>query len=82
MAFLISIALNVILVTVDFSMDPRRAELSRMQRWAVHLLSPCGSIENAICMGTWRNADSGSVLLYAITAWVILSLPACWRHRA
>lgn len=42
----------------------------------------CGSIENAICMGTWRNADSGSVLLYAITAWVILSLPACWRHRA
>jgi hypothetical protein len=40
MAFLISIGLNVILVAVDFSIDPRRAELLRIQRWDVRLLSP------------------------------------------
>jgi hypothetical protein len=43
MAFLISIALNVILFAVDFSIDPRRAELSRIQRSVVSLLSPAGS---------------------------------------
>jgi hypothetical protein len=51
MAFLISIALNVILVTVDFSMDPRRAELSRMQRWAVHLLSPAEALTMRFAWG-------------------------------
>jgi hypothetical protein len=86
MAFLISIGLNVILVAVDFSIDPRRAELSRIQRWDVRLLSPA----EAMTMG-FAPGHGGAqilvlvvfcVLVYAITAWAILSLPAWWRRRA
>jgi len=86
MALLISIGLNVILVAVDFSIDPRREELSGIQRWAVRLLSPA----EALTMG-FASGHGGaqilalvvfSVLVYAITAWVILSLHAWWRHRA
>jgi hypothetical protein len=86
MAFLISIALNVILFTVDFSIDPRRAELSLIQRWAVHLLSPAEALTMGFAPGHGGTQISAlvvfSVLVYAITAWMILSLPAWWRHRA
>jgi hypothetical protein len=40
MSFLLAIALNIFLIAVDFSIDPRRAELSRKQRWVVSLLPP------------------------------------------
>jgi hypothetical protein len=86
MAFLISIGLNVILVAVDFSIDPRRAELSRIQRWAVRLLSPAEAMTMRLAPGHGGAQILAlvvfSVLVYAITAWAILSLPAWWRHRA
>jgi hypothetical protein len=71
---------------VDFSIDPRRAELSRIQRWAVRLLSPA----EALTMGFAPGHGGAqilvlvvfSVLFYTITTWVVLSLLAWWRHRA
>lgn len=86
MAFLISIVLNVILFAVDFSIDPRQAELSRIQRWVVSLLSPA----EALAMGFGPGHGGAqilalvmfSVFIYAIAAWVALSLPAWWRRRA
>jgi len=59
-AFLISIGLNGVLFAVDFSIDPRRVELSRIQRWVVGLLSPAeaylrgGGVEP----DDWRNIAS------------------------
>jgi hypothetical protein len=85
-AFLISIGLNIILVAVDFSIDPRRAELSRIQRWAVRLLSPAEALTMGFAPGHGGAQILAlvvfSVLVYAITAWVVLSLPAWWRRRA
>jgi hypothetical protein len=86
MAFLISIALNVILFAVDFSIDPRRAELPRIQRWVVSLLSPAEALTMGFAPGHGGAQILAlvifSVFVYAIAAWVALSLPALWRRRA
>ena len=92
MAFLISIGLNAILFAVDFSIDPRRGELSGVQRWVVRLLSPAESLTwhlqwvTAFAVGYGRERILAlvafSVLVYAIAAWVALSLPAWWRRGA
>jgi hypothetical protein len=86
MAFLISIGLNAILFAVDFSIDPRRAELSRIQRWVVGLLSPAESLTVGFVPGHGGAQIFGlfvfSVFVYAIAAWLALSLPAWWRRRA
>ena len=86
MAFLISIALNLILFAVDFSIDPRRAELSRIQRAVVSLLSPAEILTVGFAPGHGGAQILAvvifSVLVYAIVVWVALSLPAWWRRRA
>lgn len=86
MAFLISIGLNAILFAIDFSIDPRRGELSQIQRWAVGLLSPAESLTMGFAAGHGGEQILAlvlfSVLVYAIAAWVALSLPAWWRRRA
>jgi len=50
-AFLISVGLNVILFAVDFSIDPRREELSAIQRWVVGLLSPAEALTTGLVPG-------------------------------
>jgi hypothetical protein len=86
MAFLISIGLNAILFAVDFSIDPRRAELSRVQLWVVNLLSPAESLTMGFAPGHGGGQILAlvkfSVLVYAVAAWLALSLPAWWRRRA
>lgn len=84
-AFLISIALNGILLTVDFSIDPRKASLSRIEHIVVRLLKPAEALTVWLVPG-----HSGaqllalglfSVLVYAAATWLVISLPIWWRHR-
>lgn len=86
MALLLSIGLNAILFAVDFSIDPRRAELSRVQRWVVSLLSPAELLAVGFAPGHGGGQILAlvvfSVLVYAIAAWLVLSLPTWWRRRA
>ena len=86
MAFLISIGLNVILFAVNFSTDPRRAELSRVQRWVVGLLSPAEALTMGFVPGHGGAQILAlvvfSVLFYAMVSWVVLTLPAWWQRRA
>jgi len=86
MALLISIGLNAILFAVDFSIDPRRAELSRVQRWVVSLLTPAESLTMVFAPGHggWQILAlvAFSVLVYAIAVCLAISLPAWWRRRA
>jgi len=85
MAFLISIGLNAILFAVAFSIDPRRAELSRVQRCVVTLLSPAESLTMVFAPGHGGGQILAlfafSVLVYAIAAWLAFSVPAWWRRR-
>ena len=84
-AFLISIALNGILLTIDFSIDPQQDKLSRIENIVVGLLGPADALT------TWLAPGHGgtqivvliisSVVVYAVTAWVVLSLPVWWRSR-
>jgi hypothetical protein len=84
-AFLISIGLNVILFAVDFSIDPRLPELSRIERWVVSLLSPAEALTIGFAPGHGGAQILAlvifSVVVYAIAAWVALSLPAWWQRR-
>jgi hypothetical protein len=86
MALLASICLNLILLAVDFSIDPRRAELSRIQHLAVRMLSPAEALTERFAKGHGGPQVMAlvvlSVLVYAITAWVVLSVPGWWRRRA
>ena len=86
MAFLISTGLNVILFAVDFSIDPRRAELSRIQHWVFDLLSPAEALTTALVPGHGGVQILAfvvfSVVFYAMVGWVFLTLPAWWRRRA
>lgn len=82
MAFLISSCLNVILFAVDFSIDPRREELSRIQRWVVGLLSPAEALTTGLVPGHGGAPILALVVFYAMVSWVVLTLPAWWRRRA
>ena len=85
-AFLISIVLNIFLFAVDFSIGPRRAELSRIQNVVLGLLRPAESL-------TVQFAPEGhggiqvlalvisSILVYTVVVWLALSIPAWWRSR-
>jgi hypothetical protein len=84
-AFLISIALNGVLLTVDFSIDPRKASLSRIEDVVVRLLKPAEALTMWLVPG-----HSGaqllalglfSLLIYAAATWLLISLPIWWRHR-
>ena len=86
LAFLISIGWNVILFAVNFSVDPRQQELSRIQRRAVGLFSPADALADG-----FRPSHGGpqipalilsSVLIYALATWLVLTLPEGWRRRA
>jgi len=71
MAFLISIGLNSILLAVDFLIDPRRAEVSRVQRWAVRLLSPAEALTMKFAPG-----HVGGVQIRLLSCSPFLSLPS------
>jgi hypothetical protein len=84
-AFLISIALNVILFAVDSSIDPRQEELSRIQHLAVVLLTPAEALTARLAPGHGGAQIVAlvvfSVVVFAIVSWVALSLVAWWRSR-
>lgn len=85
MAIVLSIAFNVVLLAVAFSIDPRKAELSRIERWSNFLLSPAATLTAALVPGH-AGAQIGAMALfsfavYAALAWVAISLPAWWRTR-
>ncbi len=84
-AFLISIGVNVILFIVDFSIDPRRAELSPVQRRVVTLLSPAETLTDRMVPGHGGTQILSlivfSIVVYTFVGWVALSLPALWRRR-
>ena len=85
-AFLISIALNVVLFAVDFSIDPRQEKLTRVQHSAVVLLRPAEELTMRLASGHGGGQIAASVAfsipVSAIASWVALSLPAWWRNRA
>jgi hypothetical protein len=85
LALLISTGLNVLLLTVAFSIDPHREELSRNQSWANSLLMPAGKFTDALVAGHGGAQIVAlvlfSVAFYTVVSWVALSLPAWWRRR-
>ena len=84
-ALLLSIGLNVLLLAVAFSIDPRRAELSRIERWSNFLLSPAATLTATLVPGhtgaQFVALTLFSFAFYAALAWVAISLPAWWRTR-
>jgi len=84
-ALLISIALNVALFAVDFSIDPRQESLSRIQHLVVVLLTPAEALSTRFAPGHGGaqifDLVVSSFAIYNIAAWVVLSLPAWWRRR-
>jgi hypothetical protein len=83
-ALFISTALNGILLAIDFSIGPQEAKLSTIEVVVVDLLRPADTLT------TWLTPGHGgaqilalavfSVLVYAVAAWIVLSLPV-WRRR-
>ena len=84
-AFLISLALNSVVLTVDFWIDPRQAELSTSQRFVIWLLRPAEMLTNRLTPGHGGLQILAlamfSVLIYTFGAWVALSVPVWWRRR-
>jgi hypothetical protein len=84
-AFLISLALNCILLAVDFSIDPRQEKLSGVEDVVVRLLRPAEALTMWLVPGHSGTQILAlgifSVLVYTAVAWVVLSLPIWWRHR-
>lgn len=85
MAFMLSIGFNAVLLAVAFSTDPRRAELSRIERWGNFLLGPAAALTAALVPGHGGAQIVALVLFsfafYAALAWVAISLPTWWRTR-
>lgn len=85
-AFVVSIALNIILFAIDFSIDPLQQELSRIQRLGVNLLRPADALTVWLMPGHTGAQIAAlvifSVAVYSIIAWVLISLPVWWRNRA
>ena len=83
-ALLISITLNVILFAVDFSIDPRQEELSRIQHLVVVLLTPAEVLTMRLTPGHGGaqifDLVIFSFVIYTIVGWVAVSLPAWWRR--
>jgi hypothetical protein len=84
-ALLISIALNGILLAIDFSIGAHEDKLSTIEDVVVELLRP------AEALTMWLAPGHGgvqilalavfSVFFYTVAAWIILSLPIWSRHR-
>jgi hypothetical protein len=83
-ALLISIALNLILFAVDFSIDPRQESLSRIQHLVVVLLTPAEALSTRLAPGHGGaqifNLVVSSFAIYTIMGWVALSLAAWTRE--
>lgn len=84
-AVLISIILNGILLAMALSVDPRQENLSRIASIANALLRPAAAFTEQVAPGHGGAQIVilfvSSALFYAALAWVVLSLPARWRHR-
>ena len=85
-SFLSSIILNGVLLPIDFSIDPRKHNLSILQGIAVVLLKPAEAIVDQLVPGHIGGKQIAvgvlsSVLFYAVVGWFALSLPAWWRRR-
>ena len=84
-ALLISLGLNVFLLAVSFSIDPRREQLSQMQRWVNALLLPAATLTGEFVPGHGGAQIVAlalfSVAFYTAASWVALSLPLWWRRR-
>ena len=84
-AFLISIALNGVLLAIASSIDPRQADLSRIASVANVLLGPANALTEWLAPGHGGAQIAAlfisSIVLYTGVAWVALSLPVWWQHR-
>ena len=84
-SFLISVLLNGILVSIDFSINPRQAHLSTPQNIAVMLLRPAEALMARFVPGHGGAQIVAlvgfSIIIYALVAWLALSLPTWWRYR-
>jgi hypothetical protein len=85
-SFAISVILNGFLLTIDFFIDPRQRNLSIVQKSVVALLRPAESLTESLTPGHGGGQILAlvlfSVLLYTLLAWLVLSIPIWWRHRA
>ena len=84
-AFLISLALNGIMLAIDFSIDPRHEKLSTIDSIVVALLKPSEALTMWLAPGHGGAQilvlAASSVLVYTVLALVVLSLPMWWRRR-
>jgi hypothetical protein len=84
-AFLISIALNGVLLAIASSIDPRQENLSRIASIANALLKPPGALTEWLAPGHGGAQIvvlfMSSVAVYTVVAWVALSLPVWWQRR-
>ena len=91
-SFLFSLALNSLLFAVSLSINPRKpVPTSGMQRIVDALSAPSSTFAEWVAPGGHGGthfvialiaAVASSLVFYAALAWVILSLPVWWRHRA
>jgi hypothetical protein len=85
-ALLVSIAVNIILFAIDFSINPLQPELSRTQQFVVRLLGPADALTTRLAPRHGGAQIAAlvmfSVVVYCIVAWVFISLPLWWRNRA
>jgi hypothetical protein len=85
-ALLISVALNGVLLTIEFSIDPRREKLSSIEDIVVDLLKPAEALTSWLAPGhggaQFVALSVFSVVVYAVVTWLVLSLSVWWRHRA
>lgn len=85
-ASLASIALNGVLLAIDFSIDPRQDRLSTAQRVAAALLRPAEVLAEHLAPGHGGIqilvGVVSSVVLYTVLAWALLTLRAWRRTRA
>ncbi len=85
LSLLISLILNCVLVAIEFSIDPRQEKLSAVQNIVVGLLKPAEALTTRFVPGH-SGAQIVSMIVfsfavYALIAWVGLSLPVWWRRR-
>lgn len=84
-AVMISLALNGVLLVIDFSIHPQQDKLSTIENIVVGLLRPADLLTRWLAPGHGGAQIlfliMSSVVFYAVVAWVALSLPIWWRHR-
>jgi hypothetical protein len=85
-AFVVSTVLNGFLLAIAFSIDPKREKLSGIETIANNLLKPAAALTQRLMPGHTGAQIAGlfifSLLVYTLVAWVVVSLPLWWRHRA